>query len=172
MKRKYGIWILPSAEANKQLQSLINQIADSYGSTKFIPHVSVAGMLIEDGELDSVKEKVDQLAKRLNKFTIALDEYGTRDEKHRCLYLLAKSDKLESLFEETIEVFPGALVERNRGMPHLSIVYGEYPADVKREIIAKYPSAGMAFEVEGLDLCLSDGPEEEWRSIYHSKFSF
>lgn len=171
MKCKYGIWILPSGESGAQLQSLINQIADNYGSIKFIPHVSIAGMIVDDEDLNEVKEKVNQLAKRLNKFTIVLDEYGMKDEKHRCIYLLAKSDKLENVFREAVEMFPGAMVERNRTMPHLSIVYGEHSNSIKQDIIAQYQNLDIKFEAEGLDLCLSDGSEEEWRSVHHSEFS-
>lgn len=170
MKRKYGIWILPSMKAHTQLQSLINQIARSNGLTTFIPHVSVAGLLIEDDDLNRVKNELDQLAERLTNFSIALNQYGMKDEKHRCIYLLAESIILEDLFNKTTEAFPDATIDRNRNMPHLSIMYGEYSIDIKQEIIAKYPNPNITFEVDSLDLCLSDGPEEEWRSVHNSKF--
>jgi len=170
MQRKYGIWILPSGESNKQLQSLINEIADDYNAIKFIPHVSIAGVLIRDEELDLEKEKVNRLADRLNRFSMTLDEIGIKDEKHRCIYLLAKSNFLENVFKETTVMFPEAMIERNRTMPHLSIMYGEYPDKIKREIISKNPDIKLTFEAEGLDLCLSDGPEEGWHSIYHAAF--
>jgi 2'-5' RNA ligase len=171
MQRKYGIWILPSGEMHKKLQSLINDIADDYGAIKFIPHVSIAGIIVRDDELDNVKEKVNHLAKKLNRFTLRLAGYGYKNDKHRCIYILANSDKLEKLFKETAVIFPDAIIERNRVMPHLSLMYGEYPDNIKHKIITKYTEKEISFVAEGLDLCFSDGPEEGWHSIYHTKFN-
>ena len=170
MQRKYGIWILPSGEHNKQLQSLISEIAEDYEAMKFIPHVSVAGVLVRDNELEKIKKNVQQLANTLHKFQITLDEIGMKNEKHRCIYVLAKSDMLESLFRETAVIFPEAIIERNRAMPHLSIMYGELLEETKREIISEIPNFNYTFEAKGLDLCISEGPEENWRSVYHAAF--
>ncbi|MDL2363045.1 MAG: 2'-5' RNA ligase family protein [Patescibacteria group bacterium] len=172
MKRKYGIWILPIGEEKQKLQSLINSIADEYTAPKFIPHISIAGMLCEDSQLDTMKARVDQLAKKINAFTISLGEYGTMEERHRCIYMLAKSNMLTELFDETTIILPEAVkIERNRAMPHMSIVYGEYPQEIKREIISKHLFNTITMEANGLDLCLSEGPEEKWHSVYHAGFN-
>ena len=168
MERKYGIWLLPYDESGKKLQNLINNLADDLGSVKFIPHVSIAGVTVKDQELSSVKAKMNMIAKAFDKFTITLNEYGIKNEKHRSLYLVAKSPELDNLFEYTSSLLPDAQIDRNRKLPHMSVVYGNYSEKAKKDVIYKHP-INISFEVRRLDLCLTEGNEADWHSIYSTE---
>lgn len=169
MRRKYGIWLLPSGESRFELQHLIDNIAEELGSVKFIPHISIAGFTLDDNELDAVKGKIEQLAKQHDPFNVTMKDYGFKDERHRSLYLLADSQGLEDVYQNTSLMFPEAVqIERNKEMPHLSVAYGDYSESTKMEIIKNYPQ-NFSFEVRGIDLCIAEGSEDKWHSIYRAE---
>lgn len=169
MQHKYSLWIVPTGETRVQLQNLINQLSDEYNAPKFVPHVTIAGITASDEELANVKRKIDKLASQQDAFTLSLTEYGYKDENHRCLYRLAISKQLDFIFQNAAELFPEAKIKHFRSMPHVSIMYGQYPPSLKRKIIEKLPASTMPFEVNEISLCLTDGTEEDWRIVYKAE---
>jgi 2'-5' RNA ligase len=169
MQHKYALWIMPTGETGTQLQNLINQLADEYNAPKFTPHVTIAGIMVSDEELANVKSKLGRLASQQNAFTINLTEYGYKDENHRCLYRQAISKELDFTFQNAAELFPEAKIEHFWSMPHVSIMYGQYPTSLKQEIIKELPTSAISFEAREISLCLADGTEEDWHIVYNAK---
>ena len=169
-KSKYSLWIRPKGEAAAQLQSLINDLAKKYGAPVFEPHITLVGHIKADAkEITEAKRKIDELAGKLEPFTVTLTEYGFMDEEHRCLYLLAESPRLAVAYEQAATLFPQVEHEHFRQMPHLSLLYGQYAPEVKREIIKTNPLPPITFEVESLDMHLTDGLPSAWQATYSAR---
>lgn len=162
---------MPTGETGTQLQNLINQFADEYNAPKFTPHVTIAGITASDEELVNVKSKISKLASQQDVFTINLTDYGYKDENHRCLYRQAISKQLDFTFQNAAKLFPEAKIEHFRSMPHVSIMYGKYPASLKQKIIEKLSVSTKSFEANEISLCLTDGAEEDWHLVYTAKLS-
>ncbi len=112
-----------------------------------------------------MKSKVQELAQQVDRFTFALTEYGYRDEEFHCLYLLVDSLKLDSLYETVAKMFPQIQGEHFQQMPHLSVLYGAFSANDKRQMIATNTQAALDFNVDSLDLYLTNNPIGSWQLI-------
>jgi len=165
MKDKYSLWIVPKGEVGEQSQALISRLAQEYGSPDFVPHMTlVANIFAGKDELDALKARVTALAEQVGKFTLTLSTFGYKDEEFRCLYLLTEAPELQSVYDKAAEQFPQVNDEHFRQMPHLSVLYGNFPAVTKKDIIAKNSSLlPIQFEVESFDLCLTNDPVEAWK---------
>ncbi|HET8991611.1 MAG TPA: 2'-5' RNA ligase family protein [Candidatus Saccharimonadales bacterium] len=148
------------------MQSLINKLAKDYGSTSFVPHLSlVAGLMATKNEVADLSARISKVAQSLGPFTVTLSEYGYKNEEHRCLYLLAEPASLTNIYSSLSESFPQVKNEHFEAMPHLSVLYGHYPESTKQQIIADNPYSPKSFEVSELSLFLTNGSADNWRLV-------
>jgi 2'-5' RNA ligase len=161
---KYSLWIVPHGEAGEATQSLVNKLADENGTAHFVPHLTlVANIFAGASELEGLLGRTKRCAERLGPFLIKLTDYGYLDEEFRSLYLLAEGPELESAYESVSECFPQVSDEHFQAMPHMSVLYGNHPEKLKRQIIASNPLSPVEFTVKSIDLYLTNGPAEEWQ---------
>jgi 2'-5' RNA ligase len=131
MERIYSLFLLPEEGINKKYQKIISNVAASYRTQEFKPHVTLIKNL-------KLKEKdilllTNKLIKWFKPIKTKLMKFGNSDRKYRSLYitvlktpeLLKAHNKANQIFEHKEEPF----------MPHISIVYGELPLDDKLDII-------------------------------------
>lgn len=165
-KSKYSLWLVPKGGVGMALQDLIGKLAGQYQAPKFVPHVTlVANVFADSGELEDLKVRVGLFAERMNQFTVELTNYAYLDEEFRSLYLLAQSPELRLAYDQALQVFPQVRDEHFQKMPHLSVLYGDYPSETKEQIIESSPWAGAEFVVESIDLYLTNNPVEDWRLV-------
>ena len=163
-KNKYSLWLVPKGDAGKTLQTLITKLAAAHQAPTFVPHMTlVANIFADAAELEAVKGQVRACANALESFTVRLTEYGYLDEEFRCLYLMAQSAALPAVYAQAAGMFPQIHSEHFQAMPHLSVLYGNYPASTKQAIIAENPLPTLTFTVDALDLYLTNSPTENWQ---------
>jgi 2'-5' RNA ligase len=163
-KDKYSLWIVPKGEAGNVLQSLASKLAKQYATPFFVPHMTlVANIMANNKEINFIKEQIESLTKQLGSFTVRLADYGYMDEEFRSLYLLAHSSDLANFYDTTSTIFPQVNSEHFKPMPHLSIMYGMYRDDTKQQIISDNPIGPIEFEVDSLDLYLTNDPVTSWK---------
>jgi hypothetical protein len=159
----YHLWFKPSGEAYKILRRTIEQLAQKLDAPMFEPHISLIGNL--DGTEEEIIKKSESLAKSLKPFTAVLTEPAYRDSHFQCLFMLV--DKAPLLMEAhriASESFNKTLSDF---MPHLSLVYGSYPEEQKKSVIAHLPTEiKMSFDVSGLYLVRANSPEpKDWHEL-------
>ena len=165
-KDKYSLWIVPKGEAGKAIQALIDTLADENNSPRFVPHLTlVANIFADRTELEDVKRRIKQSAGQIRPFTVSLTGYGYMEEEFRSLYLLADGEGLRVAYEALAAQFPKVSDEHFQAMPHISVLYGQFPQDLKNEIIAANPLAVTEFTVDAFDLYLTNNPVESWRLL-------
>lgn len=164
---KYSLWIVPTGEARQQLDDDIKDLASRFeGAPIFTPHITmVADIRANTSNLASEEARAAAFARSLGKFTINLGQYGYTSETFRSLYRFANSPELTDAYFGITEHYPQAASEHFMAMPHLSLLYGDYPAESKDQAIQTLPTDSLSFEVTSLELYRTNDPIESWEHI-------
>lgn len=163
---KYSLWIVPRGRVGERLQRLIDTLTEERGAPRFEPHLSlVANIFATQEELPGVERWAAELAGSLDSFTVKLMELSYLDEEFRSLFYLAESKNLARAYDTAAEHFPQVRSEHFAGLPHLSVLYGEYARARKEEIIRRYQSESMEFTVNEIDLYLTNTPVSTWQHV-------
>jgi hypothetical protein len=159
----YYLWFKPSGTAYDILARTIRELAKQLGGPVFEPHVSLIGSL--EGTEEELAQQTEELAHKLELFTMVLTEPSYRDEHFQCLFMLV---------EQTAPIMNAYALARDffhkpnqAFVPHLSLAYGSYPDSRKRLIIGKLPPDVRAcFDVSTLYLIRSDTSDpKDWHQI-------
>lgn len=160
---RYSVWMVPKGKTGARLRSYINRIGAPVDAAQFTPHITlVGGVSTPAAELGAVRQRMQELAGGIGAFSVRLTEFGMLDEENRSLFLRAESESFEAAYAKAAQVFPDADVERFRRLPHLSVLYGLYPPDVKHAIIAANPLRPIEFTVGSFDLYHTGSDKSAW----------
>ena len=130
MDNEYCLWLLPEEKIYSKYLGIISQIASKYQTKKFIPHVTLIKRL-------SIKEKnvislTDKFVKSLEPVKIKFEKFGYTERKYRCLFIsVSKTPEIRKAHIKANEIFKHI---EELFLPHLSIIYGSLPIEIKREI--------------------------------------
>ena len=159
----YSIWLMPSGQVRDELSKTISHLSNQYATPVFQPHVTLLGDLA--GNEAEISSQVQQLASRLRPFQITLTTVDCLPAYFHCLFVRA---------EET-----PALAEANqmarlifhreqdaKFMPHLSLMYGNFSAETKRQIVQTLGREfSIAFPVKTIHLYSTNGEPKEWHPV-------
>lgn len=165
MKTKgYSIWLIPQDDTFKKLSKLINGLSGKYSSPIFDPHVTLIGGII--GSQDEVIRKTRKLASKVNFYTIELNKVGFLDSYLKSLFLKAKPDK-EVLKANRWAKKIFNMKNSEKYLPHLSLMYGDFSENIKKEIIKNYLTDNfkLNFVVDKIHLYQTDGEVEDWKKV-------
>ncbi len=156
----YSLWLMPSGEVYNKLADLIFQLSKEYSAPKFEPHITLIGEVT--GLEDEIIKKTSQLANFIKSCSIKLTNVDNLDEYFN--YLFIKAEKTDDLMEtnsKAREIF-------NRQadpecMPHLSLMYGNFPPEIKEEIIKNMgKDFNHSFEARSIHLFKTEGKVRDW----------
>ena len=160
---KYSIWLMPNGKIASELSKTISQLSIQYTAPLFPPHMTLIGD-IYDGEKEMIAQ-TQQLASRIRAFQVTLTTVDYLDVYFRCLFLRA---------EETPALLEANRVARDifhreqepRFMPHLSLLYGNFDVETKKQIIqAIGREFRRTFPVTALHLYSTTGETKEWYRV-------
>ena len=159
----YSLWLMPTGEVYEKLSSLIKSLAKKYYAPIFDPHITLIGEVMQSE--DDVLRRAEQLALKQNSFQITLNSVDYQDYYFRALFIRAeKTDLLQLLHDRAKEMF--GMKDIPDYMPHLSIMYGNFPETVKAQIIKNIGRDQVAkFTVNSLHVFKTDGEVNVWRKI-------
>jgi 2'-5' RNA ligase len=159
---------MPTGEVYARLEKMISDLSKKYSSPRFAPHVTLLGELT--GSYREIEMRASRLSVNLRPHAIKLTKLEYFDEYFRSLFIRV---------EETDEIIEANLRAREifnrqrdlKYMPHLSILYGDFPSATKDKIIGKIGrECPLSFEVNCLHLVETSGRPESWRT--ERKFPF
>jgi 2'-5' RNA ligase len=159
--KKYSLWLMPSGSVYPKLRALIEELSKRYSSPMFEPHVTLAGPFT--GQEGDVIARAEKLSRIIKPCAINLGEVDMMDDFHRCLFIMvAKTRELMTANLEACKLFK----LRSNYMPHLSLIHGNFPVDVKKEIIETLGRfEGMSFTAHSMHLFVIDGDVKNWHRI-------
>ena len=164
MKGKgHSLWLMPTGEAYDKLSGLIKRLVEEYNAPFFEPHVTLLGEAMQSEE--DVLRRSEQLASGQKPFPIVLNTVDYQDFYFRALFVRAeRTDPLQALNDRAKEVFE--MQDIPDYMPHLSLMYGNFPQAVKECIIkAIGRDQATEFTVNSLHIFKTDGEVNAWYKV-------
>ena len=163
MENTYSLFLIPTNKTYNKFTRIIFELSEKYNSPKFEPHVTLIGAII--GTEEELSNKVAQIAGLIKPLKIKLDRVDYFNEWHRAL--LIRTEKTTELVEANKtarEVFN--LPPNPNHMSHLSLLYGDFNLETKKEIIKTLGrDFDDEFEVTDISLYFTTGKEENWHKI-------
>lgn len=164
----YTLWLMPKGEVYSRFTDIIKNLATEYGGPVFEPHVTLLGE-IEIPEEEVIARTV-KLVKDQIPFQFDLEKIDYEDYFFRTLFVRAKLTKpLQSLHNHAKDIF--GITNAASYMPHLSLLYGNYPVSLKEKMIKQLGKEQSAqFEVNSVHL-MKGGEIKDWKMLGEFKFS-
>jgi len=160
----YHLWVKPSGEAYTRLAVLIQDLAKEIKGPVFEPHVTLLGNVT--GEEQALIGQTKKLATALEPFQITLGAPDYRETYFQCLFLHAvEMDALLHAHTLAREVFTHEPLASY--MPHLSLVYGAYPVELKRKAIDGLPEdLPGSFGINAVSLIRTESDDpKDWHEV-------
>lgn len=167
IEKGFSLWLMPKEEHYERFTELIKRLAKQYGGPTFLPHVTLLG------EFPQSEEETIKLTERLvtgqKPFPITLRQIDYQDFHFRALFIKADLTKpLVNLHEKAKKLF--GMEDIPSYMPHLSLLYGNYPIEVKEKIImAVGRDQASQFDISSVSL-VKGGEVKNWRIIKEFPF--
>ena len=167
----FNIFLIPCGMVYERLATTIADLSKAYHAPNFVPHVTLLGNLY--GSEDEITLQALSVARQLKPFNIQLTHPDYEEGYSRCLFLrvrktpaILKAHALakRAFYQHEIPLY----------MPHLSLLYGFFPVEVKEQIIAGLTAnLKMMFKVTTLNVMrIEDKNPENWSKILTIPFPF
>jgi len=166
---KFHLFIEPTGTLAEELSAIITQLAHEYGGPVFKPHITLLGGI--PGNISEIIARSQAMADLLAPFTLTLGKLDTRDMFFRALFMhLREKEQMKKYHAQALEIFLAE--DEEIYMPHLSLLYGNYPRSQKEETMThlKTPQ-GSFFIVDILHLYRTEGEVENWQKIKDFKLT-
>ncbi|WP_437736073.1 2'-5' RNA ligase family protein [Sorangium sp. So ce1335] len=160
----FALWLIPGGAPRARLQGLIEALARETGGPAFAPHLTLLGGLRGDG--GDLAAGLRRLGGARAPVTLEARGPATGSAYHQCVFLdVAPAEPLLALRRAAAAAL-GAPETPFR--PHVSLVYGDLPAE-RREALAADPRvlalAREAWSAERLELWAVEGETDRWRCV-------
>lgn len=188
----YSLWLMPSGKTGSELANLILNLSKTHSTVSFEPHLTLFWPII--GTEKEVISKTQALASFLVPFSVDLKKPEWMNDYFRCIFLSAeKSDLLVGSHNKAKEIFAqkspnhAEVIKQVYGekllkeilarekepnfLPHLSIMYGLLPENIKTSIIRTLPVQKISFQVNSLYLYETLAEPKKWRLVKEFRLS-
>ena len=164
MDNHYSLWLMPEGKDKEKLQIMIRELSDKYTTPVFPPHITLIGGINLDKE--DVVEKTRQLSERLCPYRIELTKPGYLNQYFRCVFsLVNKTREVMHANKVAQEVFD---IEEDY-IPHLSLLYGDFPEKTKKKIISGIEEIRLSFIANTIYIYKTGKEVNKWHTV--SEFS-
>ena len=155
----YHLWLTPSGKVYDIFVKTIADLSKMYQGPFFEPHVTLLDSL--PGTEEEISVRSSQLGTSLQPFDIQLTASAYGDQYFQCVFLKAQeTPALMNAHDQARRLF---LKDNKPYMPHLSLLYGHFPIELKDKITATLPETlRLSFPVDKFELirALSEDPKD------------
>ncbi len=166
MKEKmiHSLWLMPNGSIFNKFQKIINNLAEKYNAPKFEPHVTLIASVTDE----DVFEKTEILSKKIKPFNLKIVKASYMFDYYRCVIALAeKSPEIMNAAKKARGLFINYNIREY--LPHLSLLYGDFPEKIKKEIVKKLGDISAEFKVKEINLVTGGDVPEEWNVVKRFK---
>jgi 2'-5' RNA ligase len=164
MKAKgHSLWLMPIGNVYDKLSGLITRLAQEYKTPLFEPHVTLLGEAMQSDS--DIFKRAEQLVSGQKPFPVTLRTVDYQDFYFRTLFVRAdRTEPLLSLYNRAKDIFE--MQDIPEYMPHLSLMYGNFPQLVKEKIISGIGIDQLTeFTANSVHLFKTDGEANTWRRV-------
>ncbi len=132
MMPSHTLWFVPPPPAQETLNKIVRALSQKYQAPVFEPHLT----LLDDipiTETAAVK-KTRQLAGKITPFTVELAEVSASTTYDHCVFVRVKATA--ALLQANMGAKKIFAAENTPFTPHISLLYGNYPVDLRIKIAA------------------------------------
>jgi 2'-5' RNA ligase len=164
----HSLWLMPTGKAYETFSGLIKKLAEAYQAPVFEPHVTLLGGLMHAG--DEILRWAAHLVSGQQPFSILLRTVDYQDVYFRALFVRAeRTEPLQAFYIRAQELF--AMQDISEYLPHLSLMYGNFPQPVKEHIIkAIGRDHTTEFTVSSVHVFNTDGEANTWYRVQEVPF--
>lgn len=158
----YVFWLLPDKESSQDLREHIEELARTYHSISFPPHITLTPCP-DDMPLTKLKTICRELAQNFNPLELDSLKIGSMNNNYQSLYIqIKRSGRLLELRKAARQITGTDLDDSY--MPHLSLFYGFLSDDQRREITDRL-SRSMPEKIiaDRLALVQLNGTPDTWQ---------
>ena|SRR5438105_5044531 len=162
-QRACSLWLMPTGTVYQELSQLISRLAKENSSIEFQPHITLIGNV--EAQEEKMIMKTREVASLLRPCPVKLVDIGYTDYYYRALYLnVNPSPEVLIAYQVARKIFFGD--SDTSYMPHLSLLYGDFSIEVKKQITSKIGNNFTnEFEANTLYLYLTEGIANDWQEI-------
>ncbi|MBU0979520.1 MAG: 2'-5' RNA ligase family protein [Nanoarchaeota archaeon] len=155
---RFSFFLTPRGAALEKLSKLIERLAIQLSSPIFEPHVTLLSSM--PLPLTETISKTKELASALRPFTIRLNKVVHEDIWNKAIFINAEQSK--KLMEANAKAREAFGLEDYEYLPHLSILYGEFPVETKERLIKDIgPELDIKFEAKSIRIW--DTVQSPWK---------
>ena len=162
----YSLWLIPAGKEYVELCEIVNRFSQKYSVPKFKPHVTLIGGIRAEREEAVVNTK--KTASLIGALFLTLTNIGIGNKKHKAVFINCyKDEKIRNAHKKAKEIFKHQEVNFQ---PHVSLIYGFFKDEEKREMIKKIKSYPKRLKFTSMALYnTEDENEEKWYKIINFK---
>jgi 2'-5' RNA ligase len=157
---RISVWLLPDPAAARPLAEAIDELAEGLGGPRFLPHLTLIGEVAASGT--ALTRGLEALSRRAP-IVLATESLEVTSAYHRALFLRVRSTPaLLDLREAALR----ALATHGGApwMPHVSLLYGDHPAETKRPWLSRVGAwLPRTLRFDRLAAVETTGPVEGWQ---------
>lgn len=128
----FAIWLLPNHKDTEYLQKIINKLSLKFNSPKFLPHITIYGLLSLD--LNKIEKVIKNSIYEIKPFVVNKKEIEESDNIWKSLFInIEKNNKLFLINNKLSEGF--IEINKKEFSPHISLLYAKLTKLQKLEII-------------------------------------
>ena len=159
----YSLWLVPEGTAGERLAETVRSLGARYHGPVFPPHVTLVGSF--SGDRAVLMERSRQTAAALKPLTVHLGRLDFTDTYFRDLFVHAgPRSTLYNAHKLACEIL--GVKSAPDFTPHLSLLYGNHPAKLKRQIVTELRGRlAVQFKVRRLCLYNTSGDVENWHEV-------
>ena len=164
----YALWLMPNGEVYDRLARVIIELGHKYQAPVFEPHVTLLAGI--PGPEEPIVGQCHRLAAMVEPYSIQLNKLDQLDEFYRCVFV--RVQETGPVMETNLKAREFLGLEQGPPyMPHLSLLYGDFPELTKRQIIHSLgESWDLKFLADRLYLIDARGGLPDWRRL--GEFAF
>uniref|UniRef100_K3WU85 Cyclic phosphodiesterase n=1 Tax=Globisporangium ultimum (strain ATCC 200006 / CBS 805.95 / DAOM BR144) TaxID=431595 RepID=K3WU85_GLOUD len=162
----YSLWVVPRADAGRELADAISECAARLQTPPFLPHMTLLGGIVGIQEEDAVA-KTAQVADAIHALSAKVCAVTSKELLYfQCVFaLLELTNELSSAHLAAKQTF--GRFQDTEFMPHISLVYGDLTREQKQQLIAELGPRfdGMRVQLDHLQLWNTSGPVANWQLV-------
>ncbi len=161
----YYLFFEPVGEIASELQTTITKLAGEFNAPIFNPHVTLLARIPEQPE-DVLIEKTKELAQSLAPITLSFGNLHAQDVYFKALYIeINEKEQMVEYHKKASELFETP--DEGIYFPHLSLLYGNYPAEQKSHALQTITLPEQkSFVANKVHLYKTDGETQNWKKIF------
>lgn len=162
----YAIWLLPTQHDMTYLINKIDNICQEYGTSRFVPHITIYGVV--DTDLTILEECVKYAIYEITPFKVRKKDLQHSDNLWKAIYLDIESNhNLDNIYEKLSQKL--SQYSNYQFTPHISLIYKKLDICERQKII-KETEIKNEFTIDKIAILEFSENVNEWRIL--SSFTF